>query len=758
MKKPYLWIAVPVIIIIGFFILKGLFGFKESKSLTIIYPFNLTVFPKDMAAPAFAWKDDNPKVKKWQIKVKTGESTIIDELEVSRKFWKPSREEWNSIVASGSEKRHTVTIQAKTFGRTSEASVTFTISKDPVDAAIFFRSVPLPFKFARENMKRIKWYLGDVSSDSKPHAMLQDMPVCANCHSFSKDGKTIGMDVDAIDDKGAYVISSFQESTKFAGDSIMSWSNFQKGKFTYGLLSQISPDGRYVVSTLRDCEIFTDRKDLEYSQLFFPFKGILGVYDRKEKRYFELSGANDSMFVQSNPSWTPNGKNILFTRAKAKHYNESGIHNGSVAKPQDMERYKKFEKTYMDRDSLFKFDIYTIPFNSGKGGKAVPIEGASNNGLSNYFPRVSPDGKWLMFCQAESFMLLQKDSKLIIMPMAGGKPRVLNCNSQNMNSWHSWSPNSKWLIFSSKAFGPYTQLFLTHINGDGADTPPVYLDNFSFDNFANNIPEFVNTKYNKNLKIEPDFLAGDDFLIRNGEMFQNSGDEQHAFDTFDEAVKKFPKNPEAYYKRGRIFYQRNQFAEALKDLNKALELSKNLNYYVTRGIIKIKIGDNQSAIKDLNDALKMDSTDNNANSYLGVAYTQIDKPDIAIPYLKKAVRLYKEDYYSYYYLGLAYYDKSQYKEAELAFTSGIEYCTVRSLYPLMYEMRGNSLAKLSNFEAAITDFNSAIKYSPDDPSPYYERGKAMLELRRDQEAINSLKQAVQLGSQQASSLLGTINN
>lgn len=36
--------------------------------------------------------------------------------------------------------------------------------------------------------------------------MLQDMPVRANCHSFSKDGKTIAMDVDAIDDKGAYDI------------------------------------------------------------------------------------------------------------------------------------------------------------------------------------------------------------------------------------------------------------------------------------------------------------------------------------------------------------------------------------------------------------------------------------------------------------------------------------------------------------------------------------------------------------------------
>ncbi len=757
MKKIYLIIAFFITPILVFLILKVLFVNNQSNSVTIIYPFNMTVFPKDMVSPSFSWKDDNNTTKKWKITVKADGKSVIEGVVVSQKFWKPTVKEWNSIKTSGKDLNYSVTIQGKGIGIFSEADVTFSISDDPVDASIFFRSVPLPFMFARENMKRIKWYLGDVASETKPNAVLQDMPVCANCHSFSKDGKTIAMDVDAIDDKGAYAISSFIESTKFSSDSIMSWSSFQKGKFTYGLLSQISPDSRYVVSTLHDCEIFADRKDLEYSQLFFPFKGILVIYDRKEKRYTELSGANDSMFVHSNPSWTPDGKNILFTRAKAKHFNESGIHNGSVAKPQDMAKYKKFEKTYMDRDSLIKFDIYTIPFNSGKGGQAIPVEGASNNGLSNYFPRVSPDGKWLLFCQSQSFMLLQKDSKLVIIPQGGGKPRVLNCNSQNMNSWHSWSPNSKWLIFSSKTFGPYTQLFLTHINEDGNDSPPVYLENFSFPQYAANIPEFVNSNYNRKLKIEPDFLAGDDFLIRNGEIHQNTAEDQAAFDDFDAAVRKFPKNSEAYYKRGRIFFQRNQFAQALIDLNMALELGKNLNYFVTRGIIKIKMGDNQSAIKDLNDALRIDSTDNNANAYLGVAYTQIEKPEIAIPYLKKAVRLSKEDYYSHYYLGLAYFDKNNFQEAELAFSSGITCCTARSLFPLMYEMRGNSRTKLGNFEDAVLDFTAAISYSPNDPSPYYEKGKALLELRRDKEAAISLTKAEQLGSKQASSLLSTIN-
>ena len=96
------------------------------------------------------------------------------------------------------------------------------------------------------------------------------------------------MDVDARDDKGAYSISAVEKEIVFGEDSIIHWSEHQDGKFTYGLLSQISPDGRFVVSTLNDAEIFVDRDDLAYSQLFFPFKGILVVYDRLKNEYFEL--------------------------------------------------------------------------------------------------------------------------------------------------------------------------------------------------------------------------------------------------------------------------------------------------------------------------------------------------------------------------------------------------------------------------------------------------------------------------------------
>ena len=226
--------------------------------------------------------------------------------------------------------------------------------------------------------------------------------------------------------------------------------------------------------------------------------------------------------------------------------------------------------------------------------------------------------------------------------------------------------------------------------------------------------------------------------------------------TFDEAIGKFPKNSEAYYKRGRILFKRNQFAGALQDLNKAIDLDKQLKYYVSRGIIYLKTGDNQAALKDLNIAIKKDSTDKDANTYLGVAYTDCNKPDLAIPYLKNAVQYDTDDYYSYYYLGRAYFEKGNYAAAEAAFTSGITYCNSDIYFPNLYELRGNCLAKTNRLEAAISDFESAMKYSPNDPVLYYEKGKTLIVMGRKQEGIVTLQQSEQLGSKEATALLGTI--
>ena len=198
----------------------------------------------------------------------------------------------------------------------SKNTVSIKTSSDKVGAPIFFRSVTLPFEFAVKNMDTIKWCLGDVSSDKPPKVVLENMPMCGNCHSFSADGKVLGMDVDYASDKGSYVITGISEEMALSSDKVITWSDYKREdmELTFGLLSQVSPDGKYAVSTVKDRSVFVPVDDLYYSQLFFPLKGILAYYSTVTKTFHELPGADDKRYVQSNPAWSPDGRYIVFAK------------------------------------------------------------------------------------------------------------------------------------------------------------------------------------------------------------------------------------------------------------------------------------------------------------------------------------------------------------------------------------------------------------------------------------------------------------
>ena len=540
---------------------------KDDNLLPLIveYPLDEAVFPADMAAPTFVWSDPAGKVDTWLVDVVSGDGS--EHIRVltqgatppmardsdpataskaaaaykppARRFplrrWKPDREIWERIKGLSRGQAATVTFfgfHSAEPGRVlSSGHIRLSTSEYSVGAPIFYRDVPLPFGYVLTHLKTIRWRLGDVSSDGAPPTLLTDMKVCGNCHSFTADGKTLAMDVDYGSDKGSYVIADIEPETVLAKDNVISWSDYRREdrEPTFGLLSQISPDGRYVISTVKDRSVFLPVEDLHYSQRFFPITGILVVYDRETKKFFSLRGADDRKYVQSNPVWSPDGKTILFARSKC--YKLPDLKDPSSALITRAEAVDFFEG-----GKKFQYDIYRVPFNDGKGGEATPLTGASGNGKSNYFPRYSPDGKWIVFCQSDSFMLLRPDSKLYIMPSAGGAPREMRCNfSDKMNSWHSWSPNGKWLVFSSKANGPFTQLWLTHIDDNGNDTPSVLLEHFTAADRAANIPEFVNIQAGQFAEIRQEFA---DYYT--------------------------------HYRAGVFYERRHKYVQAIEELQKAL--------------------------------------------------------------------------------------------------------------------------------------------------------------------------------------------
>jgi Tol biopolymer transport system component len=253
-----------------------------------------------------------------------------------------------------------------------------------------------------------------------------------------------------------------------------------------GLFAQLSPGGRYLAATVNETSVFVMMDDLFFSQLFFPATGQIAVFDRKKKIYGLLPGANLDTMVQTAPSWSPDGETIAFSAVPAEPVLIQKVLDKVVFNEDSKQNIEELNKKYN-----VKFDIYAVPFNDGEGGQSLPLEGACNNGYSNYFPRYSPDGRWIVFTQSPTGLVLQPESRLCIIPAKGGALRYLSCNMPIMNSWHSWSPNSKWIVFTCKAASPYTELYITHIDNKGESSPAVRLFRFSSKELAAMVPEFI---------------------------------------------------------------------------------------------------------------------------------------------------------------------------------------------------------------------------------------------------------------------------
>ena len=80
----------------------------------------------------------------------------------------------------------------------------------------------------RDPATHIRWRFGPISSREPPPIVLDNLPVCANCHSFSADGKQIGMDVDYANDKGSYVLSGVAEEIVLEPGKIITWSDYRR--------------------------------------------------------------------------------------------------------------------------------------------------------------------------------------------------------------------------------------------------------------------------------------------------------------------------------------------------------------------------------------------------------------------------------------------------------------------------------------------------------------------------------------------------
>jgi len=571
-------------------------------SLTVDYPLEGSMFPPEFVAPTFLWHDDDEAVDTWLVSIGFPESDAkpirvlvpgstppkgeVDleafaatnsayegtDYQNSAKAWKPSRALWEEIKRRSVGTPATVSFDGLSSKKDRLAtyttgSTTITTSEDPVGAPFFYRDVPLMAAVGKEGriaplgakaIPLIAWRLRDVSRPESK-LVLKGMASCGNCHSFSLDGKTLGMDVDGPDgDKGMYAIKPVERNMVIGSGDVITWNSFPdkpKDHRTIGFMSRVSPDGRYVASTLNEALFITNFKDYKFLQVFYPTRGIIGYHSVEDKVIRALPGADDTEFVHCSPAWSPDGEYVVFSRAKA--FDPFVVGQGRPQAPND------------PNEPQIQYDLVRLPFNEGKGGTPVPVEGASANGMSNTYPKISPDGKWIVFTQCRNGLLIRPDSRLWIIPTEGGKAREMTCNTRLMNSWHSFSPNGRWLVFSSKSRTPYTQAFLTHIDEDGNDTPAILVPNCTAANRAVNIPEFMNAPYEALDTIRVPVVDHHVHTMTAERQFK-AGDDVAAIVSLTKALENEPTFVRALVNLGAALMRLGRHEEALPYLERAL--------------------------------------------------------------------------------------------------------------------------------------------------------------------------------------------
>jgi len=256
-------------------------------------------------------------------------------------------------------------------------------------------------------------------AETGSHVVMTDLHSCANCHSFAANGKTLGMDLDGPqNDKGLYTLVPVARQMTIRNQDAISWSSFptESGSPVPRRLHVPGlADGRYVITTIRppgskssSFYYVANFKDYRFLQVFYPTRGILAWYDRETKKFQPLPGADDPHFVQASAVWSPDGKYLVFARAEAREpFRADGKLAAYANDPTEV---------------AIQYDLYRISFNHGLGGKPEPIAGASQNGMSNSFAKISPDGKWMVFVQAHNGQLMRPTASSTLFRPRAARP------------------------------------------------------------------------------------------------------------------------------------------------------------------------------------------------------------------------------------------------------------------------------------------------------------------------------------------------
>ena len=344
------------------------------------------------------------------------------------------------------------------------------ISEDEIDPYIAYRLIPPGYSLWREMSIRQRNL--ETFREKTIYSNTQGKGNCVNCHSFC----------DRDPDRMLFHMRAELAGTYIFRDGMQEKLDTKTDQTISALVYPYwHPSGKFVTFSVNRTNQLLHTTDPNRIEVFDEASDVV-VYDIDNHQIVTSDLLSSEASFETFPTFSPDGRSLYFCSSKA-------------VEPMP-ERYKDV------RYSLCRiaFDPETCSF----GSKVDTLYNAETRGGSVSFPRISPDGRHLVFTLSGygNFSIWHKDADLYVADLQAGTVKPMTAlNSDDVESYHSWSSDSRWMVFSSRRDdGHYTKPYISYVDAEGNAHKPFLLPQkdpkkyYGMLMFSYNIPEFVSDR------------------------------------------------------------------------------------------------------------------------------------------------------------------------------------------------------------------------------------------------------------------------
>ena len=408
---------------------------KQEKALPAIYPDYLRVtIPVNIAPLCFSMADEHALLVDAVVTDRHGNS-LHSQGEESVDF---DLDDWHQLLAQNRGDSLSVTVSAKfDDGWHTYRSFPIYVSPDSIDYGICYRLIAP----GHEVWSKMGIYERDLSSFDEC-ALIENTQFegCVNCHSFNR-GNPANMSLHIRGKHGATLLSK-------EDGSITAYNT--KTPETLGLCvyPYWHPSGHYIAySTNVTKQTFhsADRNRIEV----FDDASDIQVYDIDKNELLLSPLLKQDAVYETYPVFSADGRSLYFCAAQAL--------------PEDNHQLDSI------RYNLCRIDF--DPATGHFGSRIDTIVDAQALHKSVSFPRPSYDGRFLCYTLADygQFSIWHHEADLYLLDLTTRQSLPMDeANSEETESFHNWSTNSRWLLFSSRRDdGLYTRPYFCHVDAKG---------------------------------------------------------------------------------------------------------------------------------------------------------------------------------------------------------------------------------------------------------------------------------------------------